>query len=107
MSTPSNPMDCSLPGSSIRGICQARVLEWVATKLYKSDLLVAETETQSEHFREKPNFLEGSCYHEKVIDAARLKRNIETRNLIFIRVPLYLLSHTISAHFSPHETIHI
>ena len=23
-------MDCSLPGSSIHGICQARVLEWVA-----------------------------------------------------------------------------
>ena len=29
--TPSNPMDCSLPGSSVHGICQARVLEWVAT----------------------------------------------------------------------------
>ena len=25
-----NPMDCSLPGSSIHGISQARVLEWVA-----------------------------------------------------------------------------
>ena len=29
--TLSNPMDCSLPGSSVHGICQARVLEWVAT----------------------------------------------------------------------------
>ena len=28
--TPSNPMDCSLPGSSVHGICQARVLEWGA-----------------------------------------------------------------------------
>ena len=28
--TPSNPMDCSLPGSSVHGIYQARVLEWVA-----------------------------------------------------------------------------
>ena len=28
--TSSDPMDCSLPGSSIHGICQARVLEWVA-----------------------------------------------------------------------------
>ena len=28
--TLSDPMDCSLPGSSIHGICQARVLEWVA-----------------------------------------------------------------------------
>ena len=28
--TPSDPMDCSLPGSSVHGICQARVLEWGA-----------------------------------------------------------------------------
>ena len=25
-----DPMDCSLPGSSVHGIYQARVLEWVA-----------------------------------------------------------------------------
>ena len=28
--TLSNPMDCSLPGSSVHGIFQARVLEWAA-----------------------------------------------------------------------------
>ena len=28
--TPSNPMDCSLPGFSVHGIFQARVLEWGA-----------------------------------------------------------------------------
>ena len=28
--TLSDPMDCSLPGSSIHGILQARVLEWGA-----------------------------------------------------------------------------
>ena len=28
--TLSNPMDCSLPGSSVHGVYQARVLEWVA-----------------------------------------------------------------------------
>ena len=28
--TPSDPMDCSLPGSSIHGIFQVRVLEWGA-----------------------------------------------------------------------------
>ena len=28
--TPGNPIDCSLPGSSIRGIFQARILEWSA-----------------------------------------------------------------------------
>ena len=26
--TPSNLMDCSLPGSSVHGIFQARILEW-------------------------------------------------------------------------------
>ena len=29
--TLSDLMDCSLPGSSVHGIFQARVLEWVAT----------------------------------------------------------------------------
>ena len=28
--TPSDPMDCNLPGSSVHGIFQARVLKWVA-----------------------------------------------------------------------------
>ena len=28
--TPSDPMDCSLSGSSVHGIFQSRVLEWVA-----------------------------------------------------------------------------
>ena len=29
-SGPENPIDCSLPGSSARGILQARILEWLA-----------------------------------------------------------------------------
>ena len=31
--TLSDPIDCSLPGSSVHGIFQARVLEWGATAL--------------------------------------------------------------------------
>ena len=34
--TLSDPMDCSLPGSSIHGIFQARVLEWGAITFWKS-----------------------------------------------------------------------
>ena len=30
-----NPMDCSLPGSSVHGILQARILEWVAISYSK------------------------------------------------------------------------
>ena len=33
--TRSDPMDCSPPGSSIRGIFQARVLEWVAIAFFE------------------------------------------------------------------------
>ena len=32
-----NPMDCSLPGSSVHGIFQARVLEWGAIAFSKGD----------------------------------------------------------------------
>ena len=31
-----NPMDCSLPGSSIHGIFQARILDWVAISFSRS-----------------------------------------------------------------------
>jgi len=34
--TLSNPMDCSLPGSSVHEIFQARVLEWVAIAFSKN-----------------------------------------------------------------------
>ena len=33
-----NPMDCSLPGSSIHGIFQARVLEWGAIAFFMVQL---------------------------------------------------------------------
>ena len=35
----SDPMDCSLPGSSIHGIFQARVLEWGAIAF--SDIIIS------------------------------------------------------------------
>ena len=40
MSDSSDPMDCSLPGSSVHGIFQARVLEWGA---------IAFSDTQMSH----------------------------------------------------------
>ena len=38
--TLSNPMDCSLPGSSVHGIFQLRVLEWGAIAFSVGSLLV-------------------------------------------------------------------
>ena len=36
---PSDPMDCSPPGSSVHGIFQARVLEWGATAFSTNNIL--------------------------------------------------------------------
>ena len=33
-----DPMDCSLPGSSVHGIFQARVLEWVVIAFFQHNL---------------------------------------------------------------------
>ena len=33
-----DPLDCSPPGSSVHGILQARILEWVAISLLQGDL---------------------------------------------------------------------
>ena len=48
--TLSHPMDCSPPGSSLHGIFQARVLEWVPLPSHKWDL----TKLKS-FFKEKEN----------------------------------------------------
>ena len=42
--TLSDPMDCSLPGSSIHGILQARVLEWGAIAF--SNLIATKVQSQ-------------------------------------------------------------
>ena len=39
--TLSDPMDCSLPGSSVHGIFQARVLEWVVISFSNSHCTIA------------------------------------------------------------------
>ena len=35
--TPSDPMDCSPPGSSVHGTFQARVLEWGAIAFFSDE----------------------------------------------------------------------
>ena len=35
MSNSCNATDCSLPGSSVHGLLQARILEWVAISFFK------------------------------------------------------------------------
>ena len=42
--TLSDPMDCSLPGSSVHGIFQARVLEWGAIAFGQLDIHMQKNE---------------------------------------------------------------
>ena len=51
--TISDPMDCNLPGSSVHGIFQARVLEWgaIAFSGYADDItLMAESKEKLKSF---------------------------------------------------------
>ena len=54
--TLNNPMDCSLPGSSVHGIFQARVLEWgaiafsnIGNKLLQRKEIIFRTRAALEH----------------------------------------------------------
>ena len=53
--TLSNPMDCSLPGSSVHGIFQARVLKWVATAFSVASLPHSNLRKQSSVSYPKPS----------------------------------------------------
>jgi len=50
--TLSDPMDCSLPGSSIHGIFQARVLEWGAIAFSES---ISKSTYSQKKEKEKPS----------------------------------------------------
>ena len=53
--TPSDPMDCSLPGFSTHGIFQARVLEWGAIAF--SELVYREDQSMTLSLSELPIIL--------------------------------------------------
>ena len=52
--TLSDPMDCSLPGSSVHGIFQARVLEWGAIALSVNKYMLTKLTSMSSE--DAPNF---------------------------------------------------
>ena len=68
--TPSDPMDCSLPGSSIHGIFQAGVLEWGAIAFSSHHLwwLINSSSTKAHHilnleYRLSNTLLKGEIIH--------------------------------------------
>ena len=57
--TLSNPMDCSLPGSSVHGIFQARVLEWGAIAFSG---FILHTGSQNRKSDSHPKSLDPACF---------------------------------------------
>ena len=49
-----NPMDCSLPGSSVHGIFQARILGWVAISFSRGIFLTRRSNPGLPHYRQTP-----------------------------------------------------
>ena len=69
-----NPMDCSLPGSSVRGIFQATVLEWVAISFSKDIEYIVNKKKKAKLFLEWDFWLLVKCV-------------FPTSNLNLIKVP--------------------
>ena len=44
-----DPIDCSLPGSSVHGIFQARVLEWAAMEDVSNDQTLTAFDSRQSH----------------------------------------------------------
>ena len=69
--TLSDPMDCSLPGSSIRGIFQARILEWGAITFSAMNILARSLlyfETAMNLWTQGGGEVEGTTHWESSID---------------------------------------
>ena len=64
--TPSDPMDCSLPGSSAHGIFQARVLEWGAI-----GFSMKETEGDTNKWNDTP------CLNIREINIVNITKNLQ------------------------------
>ena len=61
-----DPMDCSLPGSSVHGIFQARVIEWVAIAISDKRAVIFISEVIdifSSNFDSSLSFLKPSVSH--------------------------------------------
>ena len=99
--TLSDPMDCSLPGSRVHGICQARVLEWGAIAFSYGRVNAEQTRSRHRAHREGGGggqLPSGSPRHPLGSGSGRLRRCIccgwgarrggEARQLFYFRAGL-------------------
>ena len=111
--TLSNPMDCSLPGTSVHGIFQARVLEWVAIAFSQYWFLLAFLKWQNH--RDRKQWLSEVRYggyatikesHKGALFFLLLKGKWPPTELIGIRPLLAELRHSLGCHREPRHEQH-
>ena len=66
-----DPMDCSLPGSSVHGIFQASVLEWGAIAFSKWEVVNDECGRRREKCQEMTGWLRETCVDKSHTPEAR------------------------------------
>ena len=92
-----DPIDCSLPGSSVHGIFQARVLEWVAISFSRGS-------SQSKD-RTRVSCIAGRCF---TIWATREAQEIYIYIYIHTHIYTYIYTHThIYTYIYTHTHIYI
>ena len=89
-----DPMDCSLPGSSVHGIFQARVLEWVAIAI-------------SKHCNRRWQMLDKHYAGERTRKCQRLGCNFLSQSQLKVQFSSVQLSRSfVSDSLPPHESQH-
>ena len=78
-----DPMDCSLPGSSIHGIFQARVLEWGAIAPHAKEQLIPCTMTRESagHNKDPAPYKEDSIWPKKEMTLKKQKMYVTCSRL--------------------------
>ena len=99
--TLSDPMDCSLPGSSIHGIFQARVLEWGATAFSGHTCAMLENKPElTQYNKKKKQDVTTKCYR-KICHYFQVKSSCSKKTVVMKTI--IILSNSEKA-MAPHSS---
>ena len=93
-----DPMDCSLPGSSIHGIFQARILEWVAISFSRRSFQPRDW-TQVSHCRP------GSLHCRQTLYHLSHQGSLRVMNIKFYRLKKQIYKYSVWEELTVHRWI--